>query len=135
MKKGQVSVEYLLITGFLFVLLIPLLVLFVHTQKDTQDGLVQAQARRVADLIRDGSERVYYAGDPAQETLQLYFPERIKAVTIANHSITFTMAAGSGSSDVFVPSSAPLNGTLRTNRGVHQVRVRRAGDTVQISET
>lgn len=134
MKKGQVSMEYLLVLGFLLLLLIPLLVLYNSTQKDTQDQLVEAQARKVGNLIRDAAERVYFAGEPAQETLQLQFPRNIKNITFTNASMYFTLAGGANQYDLLIPSLAPLNGTLLVNEGVHIVVVRAQGGVVQVSE-
>ena len=134
MKKGQVSIEYLVVLGFLMLFIVPLLVLYSQTQKDTQDQLNEAQARRVGNLLRDAAERVYFAGDPAQETLQVYLPDKIESITLSNTSIVYTIRGGARMYDLYIPSIAPLNGTLLTNKGVHVVTVRATQGVVTLSE-
>jgi uncharacterized protein (UPF0333 family) len=134
MKRGQASMEYMLILGFMFLLLIPLLVVYATTQKQSTDQLTEGQVLKVGNTIRDAAERIYFAGDPAQETISLYFPERIQQINITNKSIVFVMSGGAGSYDLVVTGLAPLNGTLKTNTGIHIVRLVSQNNVVQVSD-
>ncbi len=132
--RGQVSLEYVIVVGFMFALLIPLVILYAQTQKDTSDSLREAQLRSAGNAIRDAAERVYFAGDPAQETINVQFPEALKAITLTNTSIVFTMQGGSGTYELPIPSAAPLNGSLGTWMGIHRVQLRTVNGTVQVSD-
>ena len=134
MRKGQVSIEYMIIVGFMFLLLVPLIYLYATTQKDSQDQLTEAQVLRVGNIIRDASERVYFAGEPAQETLQLYFPDNVKNLVFQNTSIIFTVAGGANQYELAVYGVAPMNGSVLFNKGVHIVTVRTQAGVVQVSE-
>jgi uncharacterized protein (UPF0333 family) len=134
MRKGQVSLEYMIIVGILFLMIIPLLFLYTSTQQDTTDTLTEGQLRKAGTVLRDAAERVYYAGEPAQEVIEIYFPEHIKAIVLSNSSIAFTANSGSGNYDLVINSAAPLNGTIGIFHGVHIITVRAENGTVQVSE-
>ncbi len=53
--RGQVSIEYMLVLGFMFVMLVPLIVLYANTQRDTSETLIEGQARSVGVAIRDAA--------------------------------------------------------------------------------
>lgn len=131
--RGQVSFEYLLIVGFMFAILVPLLMLYANTQQETQSSIAQGQALRFANTIRDAAERVYYAGEPAQETLIITLPEGVLAATIDGTSLIYTLQGANGPYDIDIDGLAPLNGTLPTRPGQHRVVVKAANETVYVT--
>ena len=135
MGKGQVSIEYMLVLGFMFLMLIPLVALYNSAQQDSSDELVNGQLLRVGNTLRDAAERVYFAGDPAQEQVELYFPDKLKQISIYNTSIVFTAYGGSGPYDLLIPGLAPMNGSLKINKGVHIVTLVAQNGIVQIRES
>lgn len=130
---GQVSIEYMLIIGFMLAVLVPLLVLYNDTQRSTQASLAEGQVLRFANTIRDAAERVYYAGPPAQETLLLTLPEGVVSATFDNTTILYTVYGVNGPYDIAVDGLAPLTGTLPTRQGRHRVIVLAEGDVVNVT--
>lgn len=123
----------MLILGFMLLFIIPLFILYTSTQQETKDQLTEGQVLHIANTIRDAAERVYYAGEPAQEELELYFPEGIDSVLFDHSTIAFSVQ-GANDYEVTVGGVAPLNGTFRTSRGLHVITVRAENGTVQVSE-
>jgi uncharacterized protein (UPF0333 family) len=134
MGKGQVSIEYMMVLGLMFLLLVPLLVLFSNTQQDTQDQLVEGQLNKVGNTIRDAAERVYFAGEPAQEQVQVYMPEGVGFVNFNNTSIIFNVTQGRQDYALVINGLAPMNGTIDNFKGVHVITVRADDGVVQVSE-
>ena len=132
-RRGQVSMEYMLVVGFMFLLLTPLLILYATTRQDTTDSLSEGQVIRAGNTIRDVAERVYFAGDPSQETVTITLPETLTDARIDNRSMIFTLVGARGNYDVAITGLAPLNGTLPATAGRHVVVLRAVNGTVIIN--
>ena len=132
-QRGQVSMEYMLVVGFMFAILVPLLMLYANTQQETQSAIAEGQALRFANTIRDAAERVYYAGEPAQETLLLTLPNGVEGARFDNTTIVYTLRGADGLYDLAISGLAPLNGTLPTRAGQYRVVVKAANETVYVT--
>lgn len=133
--RGQVSIEYMLVLGFMFMMLVPLIVLYANTQRDTSETLIEGQARSVGVAIRDAAERVYYAGEPSQERVEVYFPDNVRAAVLLNSTIVFTITSSHNPYNLTIAGVAPLAGALKTHQGIHVVTVRAENGVVQVSDS
>ncbi|RJQ16829.1 hypothetical protein C4573_02070 [Candidatus Woesearchaeota archaeon] len=122
-KYAQVSVEYILIVGFAFLLTIPLLLIFNTQSRDMNQGISDAQIIRVADEINAAINAVYYLGPPSTKTVTLYFPQGINAVMSTNTSFWFVMESAFGDYDVPRWPSAPIDVSLKTYEGIHVITI------------
>lgn len=134
MGKGQVSLEFMLIMGFVFALLVPLMILYNNTQRDTTDTLTEGQIIKASNTLRDAAERVYFAGEPAQERVTVYFPDGIRGVGVQNTSFIFNVSGGAGMYQVVAGGLAPLQGTIMNSRGIHVITLRAVAGYVEVSE-
>jgi hypothetical protein len=125
--------EYMLVVGFMFLLLTPLLILYATTRQDTSDALSEGQVIRAGNTLRDVAERVYFAGEPSQETVTISLPDTITDVRLDNMAMVFTLVGARGSYDVAVQGVAPLNGTPPTTPGRHAVVLRAVNGTVVVN--
>ena len=132
-RIGQVSLEYLLVIGFSFVLLVPLMLLYLGTQSDTREAIGHGQTTRVAETLRDAAERVYVAGAPARETIVVKIPEGIASVALDNTTILYTMNARGGPYTIAINGFAPLSGVIPIRAGTHSVVVTAVGAGVVFS--
>lgn len=130
--KGQVSLEFMLVVGFMFVMLTPILILYANTQNDTTDAIVQASLLRAGNTMRDVAERVYFAGEPAQETVTITMPKNVRNASIDGKDQVYRVTSGTGSYDMRVRGVAPLNGTLPRTEGTYNVVIRAEGGQVWI---
>src|SRR3989344_8143682 len=87
MKRGQISVEFITIFGFVFIMTIPLIIIFFDQVGNIQDSVSQNQLRNIMIKIADKAETVYYLGAPSKTTLKVSFPERLEFFNISSRNI------------------------------------------------
>ncbi len=134
MKRGQFSVEFLTVFGFVFLMTIPLIVLFFDQSGLIQDSIASNQIRNIAIKITDKSETVYYLGEPSKITLKVHFPEHIEYVNISKRSVIFGYRTSSNSLQQIV-STARVNvtGSLSSSPGTHYIEIESMGGVVSIT--
>ena len=132
--RAQVSIEYLLITGFSLALIAPLLVLFASQSDHVQTQFQQSQAQQAAQAIADSAQRVYYAGPPSKETFSVRVPERTELFTITNTSVVFTLR--NPSTDIIASTNAQLvPAQLNPRHGHAKITVQATNTGVVVSDS
>jgi hypothetical protein len=107
MKRGQASFEYLMVTAFLLMLMVPSIYLLYEHSTGAQTEISLMKVKDIGDKIQSGVESVYYLGEPAKTTLIVNFPEKIKDIRIARggtipnyiYELQFIMEDGKGDVD------------------------------------
>ena len=90
-KKGQVAIEYLIITAFAFLFTLPIIALFYSQSHELNEGISSSQAERIASEIVDAANQVYYLGQPSKKTILFYMPKNVQQVSIQEKSIVIIM--------------------------------------------
>ena len=141
MKRGQVSVEFISIFGFVFLMTIPLLIVFFDTSNSVQDNLAQNHIHNFEVKIVDKAQTIYYLGSPSQTTIQVYFPEHIEYIRFVPASATSLSAIEVGFltqnndiNNLQWASYVNLTGTLSTAKGPHFIKIEALGDKVSITD-
>jgi len=132
-RRGQASIEYLIILGFTFLMLIPLIYLFYTQQNSFQSDVAASQADKVVQKIADAADAVYYLGEPSQQTLLLNYPDNILNITVTGQSVSFLIEGTGGKYEVIKWTSANLTGNLSPSEGLHHVIVQAHGGVVVLS--
>ena len=132
-SHAQISMEYLLVMGFAILITIPIIISFFANATNTSEQVAGSQARQTARKIIDASESVYYLGKPSSTTIRVYIPERTDSIMISGREMTLRMRTISGYSDIVVPSSVNLTGSIQPGSGIKYVKVEATGDGVAIS--
>ena len=132
-NKGQVSVEYVMLFGFLMVILLPLMVFFYKYSLDTNDQVISQQIDQVAKKIVDNVDAVYYLGEPSQTVLKIYLPGQVKNATLARNELVFTINTRSGLNEIVQISKVNMTGTLSHSQGIHYLTIKATGQSVHIS--
>ena len=136
MRGGQVSVEYLLITAFSFLLLVPLLILFYVQFDALQDDASNRQALTATQTLVQAAERVYMAGSPSQETVTVRIPAHVTRFRVLDDTIALTVARGppkdivAFTDNIFIPDHPELD----TRQGMQRFVVRATPQGVQITQ-
>ncbi len=81
-KRGQASVEYIVIIGFAMLLLLPLIWIYQQESNHMKDDLIKNQVRHFSQQIVDNAETVYYMGKPTKTTLKVYVPYEVRKIVI-----------------------------------------------------
>lgn len=131
--KAQVGVEYLMIMGFVSLMVVPLVVIYFTSVQDSGDEINGRQALNIARKVADAAESVYYLGEPSQTTLKVMIPPNIQSAVVNNTEIMFRMKTKSGVSDLVQVSSVNLTGSLPSSNGMHTITVKAESGSVLVS--
>lgn len=131
--KAQVGVEYLMIMGFVSLMVVPLVVIYFTSVQDSGDEINGRQAINIARKVADAAESVYYLGEPSQTTLKVVIPPNVQSAVINNTEIIFRMKGKNGISDLVQVSSVNLTGSLPSSNGMHTITVKAESGSVLVS--
>ncbi len=133
-KEGQISIEYMVIIGFVTVITIPLIIIYYTFIQESGQEIASTQIIQIAKKIVDASESVYYLGEPSQTTLRINMPDNI---ILANFSsgkeIVFRIRSGKGEADIVQTTSVNITGNISTNKGTYTLTVKAMSDYVNVT--
>ena len=132
-KSAQASMEYLMIIGFVAVIIIPLIMFFYFQSEDYRESAIENQVHQVAQKIIDNVEKVYYYGNPSKVTMQFTLPDKIVSAEVRSNDIVFVVAKRSGDSDVYQTTKVNMTGSLPSTPGLHTISIESKGGYVQIT--
>lgn len=132
--RGQVSMEYLMITAMAFLLLAPIIIIAYSESNDFHIDVSQAQIEKVGSEIVAAANAVSYTGPPAKRTIKLYFPDGIKATQITGREVVFTMTGHAGPYEYSAVAEANLSGSLNTFAGTHTITIVAGTTNVTITD-
>ncbi|MBI2128796.1 hypothetical protein HYU07_01010 [Candidatus Woesearchaeota archaeon] len=131
-KRGQASTEYMIIIGFVALVLIPLIVIFYKQGISTKDQVVTGEADQIAKKITDAADSVYYLGEPSKMTLKLYMPENVKEISFSGREVRFKVATANGITDVTSVAATNMMGSVDSSQGIKFIVVEARGDYVWV---
>ncbi len=134
MLKGQVSIEYLLITAFAFLMTVPIIALFYSQSHQIQEDVTDAQVEKIASELRDAANEVYYQGPPSKRTLKIYMPDNVENVSISNKNIIFKVSSTAGDYEIVKVADTNLTGDINSFSGIHNIEVKARLTDVKIQE-
>ena len=131
-RNGQISMEYILITGFSLLIAIPLVLVFFQQSREFNDEITVQQANKVLDEMLVASKTVYYLGEPSQKTVNVYFPQFVNSAEFRDGY--FALEIHSGSFTYKLYRNAPINfaGNISTTPGLHVLRIWAENNSVYI---
>ncbi len=133
-RKGQMSMEYLLIMSFSFLLIIPLVIVFYTQSVGMKDRITNAQADRVVSKITEAASTVYYLGDDTKRTIKVNMPDNVKSVTVNNNYVSLLLDVSSGDTEVVDWSAGNLSGSINPRKGVHVITLTVNDSVVHIQD-
>ncbi len=132
-KNAQVSMEYVIVIGFVMLITIPLILIFYEHTRATSDQVITNQVDQIARKIIDNSETIYYIGEPSRTSIKVYMPENVENVTIGNNEINFRVKTNVGITDISYVSSVNISGSIAITKGIHYINIESKGDYVWVS--
>ena len=133
-KRSQISVEYMVIIGFVTLITIPLILIYHSFVQDSSDQITSTQVQQIAQKIADTAESVYYIGEPSQTTLNINMPDMVTGVNLsAGYEIVFRINTGSGTADIVQGSSVNITGSLPVNKSSYAITLTAKSDHVEVS--
>ena len=133
-KRGQISIEYLVIAGFVMALVIGVLGAGLVYSSRLQDTVNLNQLSTFANKLTQSAESVYYSGEPSRVTSTAYLPNVVSSIQIVSNDIVFDVRTASGVNKMSYSSKVPLvlQGTLSASSGVKRFQLRASSDHVTI---
>ncbi len=122
-EYGQVSVEYLVVFGFVTMVVIIILGIALNYSGSVKDNIKITQINSYANEIIAASESVFYAGEPSKATIDCYLPENVKEVQVAENSLFITVETHTGTDKMAYSSKVPISGILSGTGGVKKIEV------------
>ena len=132
-SSGQVSIEYMIIIGFVTVITIPLIIIYHSFIQESNDEITSTQVSQIAKKIVDAAESVYYMGEPSQTSLRVNIPGNVITANTSNYEVLFQIKTKSGVIDIIQSSSVNITGSLPTNRSTYMITVRAVSNYAYVS--
>ncbi|MBN2052766.1 hypothetical protein JW756_04650 [Candidatus Woesearchaeota archaeon] len=123
--RAQVSLEFLMVVGFAFLLTIPLIILFYQQTDNINTEVTASQVDKIASEIRDAGDEVYYLGTPSKKTIIVYMPDNVKGISFQDNAIVFTVESSSGDYELvkWLAANITDDSALLYNEGIHRISI------------
>ncbi len=80
--KAQAAMEYLMIAGFVMLIMLPLVYLVYNYTQESGADIVNAQITKLGRDLVNNAESVYYFSSPSKITLDFNMPRGVHNITI-----------------------------------------------------
>lgn len=110
MRKGQISVEYIMILAFVFAILIPGIIFFYTYTQESQTQIGNSQYVRMGNDMIATATRSAAQGEGSWLTLDLNLPQSVVDITVAGSGteLVVTYNTPNGPTDAVFFSDVPL---------------------------
>ena len=112
-SKAQVSVEYLIIIGLSFAILIPGGYFFYNYAKTSNDGTIRTQITQIGNTMITNAESIYGLSEGSLVTVDLHYPPNIRDIYIlGGKELVIKYEISSGTNEAVFFSKVYLSGNL-----------------------
>jgi len=132
-KRGQISVEYLVIIGFVTIVVIGILGLALIYSGAIKDKIKISQVNSFANKIISTAESVFYAGEPSKSTISVYLPENVEEILISENSLIISIQTSTGTNRISFSSKVPISGSIGVFSGLKKIKIEADEEKVNIS--
>lgn len=131
MKRGQIATEYLILTGVIFLAIIPI---FYYALQQSSQNVRMNEANDFVNTLAKTADMVYALGPGSQDYVGVVMPGGVESVSISRNEVLLKVRIFRGTADIFAYSKANLTGSISTTSGSKHVSVKNINGTVQIEE-
>jgi len=131
-KKSQVSTEYLILVGFLLIILFPAALLAFNLYGESESLIHIRQAQQAVNMIVNEAESIFYQGPPSMIKMNVYFPPNVDSILIHESEIIVSIKRREGIEDIAVPSNVKLSGGILSRQGNQRIKIQTDGSVVHI---
>lgn len=76
-KLAQASMEYLMVVGLVFVIIVPMVYVFYSYSIEMSEQVVVSKVEKIAGDIVNSAEEVFYLGEPSKTTVKFDMPPSV----------------------------------------------------------
>ncbi|MBS3088690.1 hypothetical protein J4402_02820 [Candidatus Pacearchaeota archaeon] len=134
-KRGQISVEYLIVVSFVTFIVLTILGISLFYSTQIQDSIKFNQLERFAKKIISSAESTFYSGEPSRTTINSYLPEGVTRIEVIENNLVFHVDSAGGTSIIAYSSKVPIeiNGAISTSSGLKKILIVAEDNKVKIS--
>ena len=132
-RFAQVSMEYLIIMGFVTMIIIVILGIALTYSGSIQDNIKVTQVNNFANKIIASAESVFYYGEPSKSSISVYLPEGVKEIQIIENTIFISLTTSSGLNKIGFSSEVPINGSLTISPGIKRIEISADDEQININ--
>jgi hypothetical protein len=115
--KGQVSVEYLIIIGLSFAVLIPTGYFFYAYSQTSNDEAIRLQINQLGNELLKNAESIYGLAEGSLISVDIRYPKNIRDMYVLNQNeLVIRFELTSGYNDAVFFSKIPLSGYYDLSR-------------------
>lgn len=133
-KKAQISIEYLVVVGFVTFLVISILGIGYFYSSSANDRIRFNQVSTFSNKLISSAESVFYAGEPSKLTLTAYLPSGIRSVQVLDKDLVFNILTSTGVTNISFSSTVSLQGSISPSQGVKRLQLTAEQNHVLITE-
>ena len=125
-KRGQVTTEYVIIVGFMLIILLVLWAQTTFTISSTTADLRVAYAKHAVTKIAEAADAVYVQGPPAKFSIYITMPDNAANASVKEHEVSISVYTYGGVTDVYAETLGNISSSscLRYNvPGTHRISV------------
>lgn len=119
-KRGQISLEYVMIVGAVLLITIPL---FFYAIYETNYKIRLNQADDAVNTLANAADTVYSMGPGSKKYVWVSIPSGVTSSLVNDATIQLTLSIFGGSSDIHASSKAVLVGSVPTGKGTYRIAV------------
>ncbi len=136
MKRGQISLEYLIVVSFVVFMVITLIGFSIFYTSGARDRIKINQLGNFANKLITSAETVYFAGEPSKVTITAYLPGGVQAFSVQDNSLVFDISTDAGVSTTAFTCSVPLDEgiSFSLNEGAKKLKIEATASEVTINE-
>ena len=135
LKKAQISIEYIIIVGFVTFILIGILSLALIYSGSIKDRIKLVQVNNFANKVLSTAETVFYHGEPSKATISVYLPEGVSNITVIGNTLYIETQTSAGIEKNGFVSKVPITGNITTSPGIKRLEFTAEETTVSITKT
>ena len=137
-KSAQISMEYMILVGFITFIIIGLLGIGLFYSGSIKDRVKFTQVNNYANKIISTSESIFYAGEPSKATITAYLPESVTEIYVdeTEDSLVISVQLSSGITKRAFSSNVPISGsgTFSVSSGLKKIVIIAGENEVNITQ-
>lgn len=125
-KRGQITTEYVIIVGFMLIVLLVLWAQTTFTISSTTADLRVAYAKHAVTKIAEAADAVYVQGPPAKFSIYVTIPDNAVNANVSGHEVLLSVYTYGDATDVYAETLGTMtsDGCIKyTVPGTHKISV------------
>jgi uncharacterized protein (UPF0333 family) len=120
LKRGQIALEYIMIIGVLFIIVVPL---FFYASNRANTEIKMNLADDAINTIANTVEMVYAMGPGTKEYVRVTIPSEVQYTIVNGTELIMTLTVFGGTSEIVVPTKPIVVGSIPTVAATYKISV------------